>query len=148
MEESLDVEYTQTFQNGEYGPDHSTREEMKDFAWRQVRKQSNLNKFSSAANYLLHYIIAAHYWRAREHIEESKNSKSLLRKIRGKKYYPGYTLDIDHYTRHWLWANHDRRDLFPIEVIESMKSDFFYEPEENKHLPNGMSCYQFSDEKK
>lgn len=125
--------------------DYEFREAIKDLAWLLIREHLKEKNYYAAAFYLLHGVISSHYWRAREAIENHRKSKSLLRKIRGKKYYPHYELDIDHYTCHWLGANHDRRELFPEEVVKVIAEQFYYEPEKNKYLPMGMTNYQGFD---
>lgn len=128
---------------------HNFREEIKDLGWRLMRYHRQRKNFYHAAFYLLHGVISSHYWRAREAIENNRKCKSLLRKIRGKNYYPGYQLDIEHYVSHWLGANGDRRDLFPIEVVRSLEEEFYFKAEKNKYLPSGMTNYQgFEYEKK
>lgn len=86
--------------------------------------------------------IDAHYWRALKHLENTKRKAYFLKKIRGKKYYTGYELDIDDYTRHWLSANGGNYDPALIECLES---NWGYKAEKNKYLPEGYSIYRFSE---
>jgi hypothetical protein len=118
-------------------PDHETREEVKRLGWEIIHDEKT-NIYQKARAYVF-YIIWSHYWRARIDIEDSKNSKSILRKIRGNKYHPGYVLDIDHYTPHWLHANSNG---ISYEVLKEIQKQFSYLPEENKYLPYAMSQYQ------
>lgn len=122
--------------------DYEKREYLKDMARALISRYRQLENYRACAFYLLHGIITSHYWRAREHIENSKTPKKLLKYIRGKKYYANYELDIDHYTCHWLWANGEREELFPKESIELIKKEWYYKSEKNKYLPKGMSIYQ------
>lgn len=130
-----------------YNMDYHDQEKLKSLAWSLIFEYKKLKNFKACAFYLLHGVITSHYWRARQFLERRKNHESLLRKIRGKKYYPFYELDIDHYTCHWLDANGDRQDLFPSEVIDHIKNDFHYVAEKCKYMPKGMTTYQFSIKK-
>lgn len=121
---------------GEKYPTYEEREDAKREGWHEIRNSDSVQK---KAWYFLNRIIWAHYWRAREDVEQKKNKRSFLRAIRGKKYYPLYTLDIDHYTQHWLWAN---QESVSPEVMKAIKEIYFYEPEENKFLPKGYTQYQ------
>lgn len=117
-----------------------------DYEEREKLKQEGWSKFKDCKTpygkmqILMHYIIMAHYWRAREELESSKKCDKYLKLIRGKKYYKYYQLDIDHYTEHWLFANKDQ-EFMKDGVFESCKE--WYEPKESKYLPKGMSIYQF-----
>lgn len=123
--------------NLEEYPTYEDREKFKKEAWEKISQASSLEE---KAYYYLQGVVWAHYWRAREDIESQRNSKSLLRKIRGKKYCPGYQLDIDHYTKHWLHAN---KRIIHEEVLNVIKEKWGYEPEETKYLPEGCTSYQF-----
>ena len=127
--------------SGEYGETERV-ELIKEKSWDFFNRALKINRSRYAAFFLLHGIITCHYWMARRTIESMKTERAILRKIRGKKYEDGYILDIDHYTRHWLWANGDRSDLFPKEVIDIIREEYYYEPEENKYLPKNASIYQ------
>jgi len=118
-------------------PTYEEREKYKSEGWSNMAKcQSPRQK----AFLYLHMIIWAHYWRAREGIEAQRNCQTLIKKIRGKKYYPSYVLDMDHYIPHWL---HSMKHKIPQDVLDVLKEDWSYEPEENKHLPEGFTIYQF-----
>jgi len=52
---------------------------------------------------------------------------------------PGYALDIDIYTRHWMWANGDR--VAEQDAVAYVKEKFGYKPEESKFLKKGKSMY-------
>jgi hypothetical protein len=116
--------------------DYKQREELKEEGWNLLDKciypQSKCNIF-------MHHIIKSHYWRARKHIEIQKNSCTLLRKIRGRKYYKNYELDIDDYTPHWLFAN---KHLMDEETYKCCCK--WYEPIESKYLPKGYTTYVFT----
>lgn len=105
-----------------------------------MAKISAASTVSEKSFYYINNIIWCHYWRAREDVENSINQKTLLRKIRGKKYFNNYKLDIDHYTKHWLYAN---KDSLSQDVLNEIKKIWGYEPEENKFLPKGCTGYQF-----
>lgn len=87
--------------------------------------------------YALHKLIAAHYWRAKEDVDRAK--APFRRRVHGHRYSPLYELDIDVYTRHWLWSNADT--LLPPGVAQEIAAHWYYEPEEHKMLPKGMSMY-------
>ena len=89
-----------------------------------------------------------HYWRARKAIENASTKKDYIDKLKKimkcerYKYTSGYRLDIDHYTKHWLYANQGRENP---EVIAAIKDTFGYEPLKNKYLAKGYSMYIFND---
>ena len=83
-------------------------------------------------------VIDAHYWRVREQLEGISTKKRFLKMIVPQKYSPGYELDIDHYTPHWLHAN---RKLIPPDVMEVLETQWGYKPVASKYLPDGMSLY-------
>jgi len=120
-------------------PTYREREESKNKGWELYKKTEDINK---KASILLHYIINSHYWRARKLLEDSPKTQTLLSKIRGKKYYPGYTLDIDHYVKNWIASNGDRL-LSPdvLDVLEEMS----YPKEKCKYMPDGNSIYVFEE---
>ena len=118
-------------------PTYQQREQIKSDALSEYVKTDCVKR---KAKLTIDGVIFAHYWRAREDIEKAKQTQTKLRKIRGKKYYSGYILDIDHYTRHWLWANGDGQEP---DVIEAIKDIYFYEAEHNKYMPKGSSYYLF-----
>lgn len=116
--------------------EYEEREKLKAEGWKIF---SEVKEPYAKRNALMQFIIKAHYWRAREEIESRKDCNSCLRKIFPKKYSPGYEMDIDHYTEHWLYANKDQ---------EFMKDGVFeccvewYTPISSKYLPNGATVYQ------
>lgn len=118
-------------------PSYEERELLKKKFHKEYFSTDNLNK---KAGLLLNGLILSHYWRARMTIEDSPRPKLKLRKIRGKKYYANYVLDIDHYTNHWLWANGLGQYK---EVLEKIEEIYGYKPEENKYMPEGHSYYIF-----
>lgn len=120
---------------GEY-PSYETREKVKLEGWQKIANASSVRE---KAFYYLQHIIWSHYWRAREAIESASKPQFLLRKIRGRKYYLYYELDIDHYTNHWL---HAFKDIIPMEVVNIIEEEWGYKPQENKYLPKGYSLYQ------
>lgn len=125
-------------------PHYELREEYKDIAWKIIKKSIRENNFHRAAFFLIHGVIDAHYWRAREHLESynEKDYQKIMKLIRGKKYYRYYRLEIDHYTHNWLWANGDRTELFPKELVEYIEEHYSYSPKECKYLPKGASIYR------
>lgn len=137
-------ELTESFPCGEKYPHYELRELMKEIAWGVISECKKTKDYNTAAWFLLHGIITSHYYRARESLEfmDVKDYEKWMKKIRGKKYYKHYLLDIDHYTNHWLWANGDRDELFPKEVVEKIEENFGYKPEECKYLPKGYSEYR------
>ena len=115
--------------------EYAEREAMKHKAWKVINsKDANIH----AKAWGVLKVIEAHYWRAREDLESMP--KAAQRRIHGKRYCPGYHLDIDVYTRHWLVANKS----IPIsyEVIQHVKSEFGYDPEESKFLHPGQTSYR------
>lgn len=118
-------------------PSYEVREKAKQEGWKKIAESVSPRE---KAFHFLYRIIWSHYWRAREDIENRRYHKTFLKKIRGKKYYSGYVLDIDHYTPHWMHANRERLDQ---NVLDLIKDEFHYEPEKCKFLPDGCTSYQF-----
>lgn len=113
--------------------DYNDREQQKTEAWRLLEaKETSLTIKAQA----LLRVIDAHYWRAREHFETLPRSKQ--RRIHGKRYCPGYELDIDVYTRHWLHAN---GDMIAPEVVECVREQWGYKPEPSRFLAKGKTSY-------
>lgn len=116
--------------------DYDEREKLKSEGWKEFNEATTP---SHKANIILHRIITAHYWRAKEELEHRRDCKSCLRKIRGKKYYPGYELDIDHYAENWIYAQRNR-DFMKDGVYEELLKS--YEPIKSNYLPDDCSVYQ------
>ena len=114
--------------------EYAEREVMKTEAWKVIN--SNDASINAKAWGVLK-VIEAHYWRARGALEAMP--KAAQRRIHGKRYSPGYLLDIDVYTRHWLAEN--KRIPISYEVIQRVKSEFGYQPEESKFLHHGRTSY-------
>ena len=91
-------EYTAVRNETRY-PSYRLREDFKSIGWKFYSLFLNEKGYKEAARMLLHFVIWSHYWRAREDLETSKNSRTETRKIAGKMYFRGYKLEIDHYTR-------------------------------------------------
>lgn len=109
------------------------RERQKAEAWPIVRDvEAPLPRRAWA----LLQVIDAHYQRAFEGLESLP--KVQQRQIHGKRYTPGYQLDIDVYTRHWLYAN---GDAVSPEVVDAVREIYHYEPEQSKFLPKGQTSY-------
>lgn len=113
--------------------DYHEREAQKTEAWRLLAAEETSLPIKAQA---LLRVIDAHYWRAREHLEARPRSEQ--RRIHGKRYCPGYQLDIDVYTRHWLHANGDR--IAP-EVVAFVRDQWCYEPEPSRFLAKGQTSY-------
>lgn len=119
---------------------YEKREELKTKGWDLFTDAITL---SGKALGLL-YVIESHYWRQREELDHDSKKKSRLRKLLPTKYSPGYELDIDHYTRHWL---HSMRHLVPEDMQKNLTEEMGYNPIATKYLPDGHSLYVW-DEKK
>ena len=113
--------------------DYAEREQQKTEAWRLLTADDTSLPIKAQA---LLRVIDAHYWRAREHLEARPRTEQ--RRIHGKRYCPAYQLDIDVYTRHWLHANGDR--IAP-EVIDTVREQWYYEPEASRFLAKGQTSY-------
>jgi len=127
---------------------YPNNEDYPTYEEREARKNTDLYAMTTVhgkARYLLNGKIWAHYWRARIELEEASHTQSLLRKLRGRQYYPHYQLDIDHYTNYWLAANGDREEP---EVIKYIADTFGYKAQPNKFLPKGYSIFVFGDDLK
>ncbi len=80
----------------------------------------------------------AHYWRAREHLDEAP--LSLRRAVYGRPIHRGYQLELDLYTRHWLAA------VAPMIsgaacLVPLVGEQYGYLPERCACLPPGRSIY-------
>ena len=115
------------------------REELKREAWRQYASKTT-STYQKA--YAILEIIRAHYWRAREGLEARTVTKQKI--IHGKRYCKGYQLDIDVYTKHWLFANGEK--LVSKDVLNCIKDSFGYEPVKSKYLPPGFTSYVLPSE--
>lgn len=113
---------------------YQEREDAKKIAW-AVLIRPDVSPREKAFHALK--LIEAHYWRAREAVEGMP--APMRRKVHGRRYSRFYELDIDVYTRHWLWANGEK--CLPASVLEVLKDDWFYEPEQHKMLGKGCSTY-------
>jgi len=113
--------------------DYNEREQQKTEAWKLLRSEETSLVIKAQA---LLRVIDAHYWRARERLEEQP--KSVQRRIHGKRYLPGYELDIDVYTRHWLHAN---RHIIAPDVVECVREQWHYDPEPSRFLAKGQTIY-------
>lgn len=115
--------------------DYYEREEIKGIAWGLLRgEQSSLDEKACA----IFMIIDAHYWRAREQLDDMP--ASFRRRVHGKRYTKGYELDIDVYTRNWLAANKNIPGC--QDAVEHFMKSTGYAPEASKFLPDGATSYK------
>lgn len=115
---------------------YNEREKIKKESWDDFRNaKTPYGKASALLN-----VIMSHYWRQREAIESDKYKKKHLKMVVPKKYSPGYELDIDHYTLHWL---HSMRHLVPKEVLQVLEDQWGYKPVKSEYLPDGCTIYQW-----
>ena len=120
-------------------PDYHEREDMKSECYKACLATDDP---SAQARFIVNGLIEAHYWRAREALENLPKPKIHLKKIIGKKYYPGCVLEFDDYATHWLWANGDRQNPEAIKKIEEI---YHYKAKQNKYLTKGYSQYFIRD---
>lgn len=113
------------------------REAMEKEAWKVIHSETAT--IHPKAQGMLK-VIESNYWQAREDLESMP--KAAQRRIHGKRYSPGYLLDIDVYTRHWMFAH--KWIPIPYEVFQYVKSEFGYEPEESKFLHMGQISYSLT----
>ncbi len=116
--------------------DYESREKLKAEGWELFGKAQSAH---AKRNVLMHFIITAHYWRAREAIEARKSPKKALKMIYALYYTPGYEMDIDHYTPHWLFSQRNQR-FMTKEIYDACKE--WYQPKRSNYLPEGMTLYQ------
>lgn len=109
-------------------------EDAKKEAW-EVLRDPEATTWKKAW-FTVHKLITADYWLVRDKVDFA--SYSFRRKVHGRRYMSGYKLDIDVYTRHWLWAN---GDTFPSDIIQEIANRFYYEPECHKMMPKGSTMY-------
>jgi len=111
---------------------YEQREIIKKEAWEILRSDAHIHIKSQA----MLNIIDAHYWRAREGFD--KYPKKTQRRIHGKRFLRGYQLDIDVYTRHWLWA----QEMAPIDKsVRDYVIKNFYTPEQSRFMGKGKTTY-------
>jgi hypothetical protein len=139
MNRNTEISIKKRMAKDEYYPSYIEREDQKDKGWKTLLSE-NLS-LSQKAHVVLNTIIWAHYWRARIAIENSKDRDKYLEMIRDERFYPGYILDIEHYTSHWLASNGER--LLTPEIMKTISDEFYLKQEENRYLPKGMTMYQF-----
>ena len=115
-------------------PSYEEREEIKQRAWKGFYNGDDRQK----VHCLLHGIIWAHYWRAREDLEENKKIYRKVMNEMYREYIEGYQLDIDRYTNHWLYS---MKEKVSESVLKILKEEWHYEPQEFKYLPKGATIY-------
>lgn len=118
---------------------YEMRERLKSEGWDLFKKSESSY---AKRNILMHFIINAHYWRAREEVKARKSPKRALKMIYPFHYTPGYEMDIDHYTPHWLFSQRNQ-PFMTKEVYEACKE--WYQPKKSKYLPDGMTVYQLPE---
>ncbi len=115
--------------------DYQDREAMKTEASRIVHDPAVSE--CQRAHALLQW-AEAHYWRARESLDEKPHS--FLAALLGRSIPRGYELELDTYTRHWLAAVAPSlpgaTDLIPV-----IGEQYGYRPERCAYLPPGHSLY-------
>lgn len=114
-------------------------EQQKAEAWRLLGDVGASQTIKAQA---LLRVIEAHYLRARDHLESLP--KSEQRRIHGRRYYHRYRLDIDVYTRHWLYAN---GHIISQEVVDAVRREWGYEPESSPFLAKGKTSYAIPNAK-
>jgi hypothetical protein len=112
------------------------REEFKSMGWERYRAGGTPG--SRAGGVLM--IIDAHYHGQVEVLECDPKRRSHTKMAVGRKYYPGYELDIDHYTRHWL---HSMGHLIDGDVLFFLQEFMGYYAEKSKYLEKGHTVYHF-----
>jgi hypothetical protein len=118
--------------------EYEEREQMKREGW-----DAYYNSTTTSGKALgLTRVITAHYYRAREHLNDMPNPKQILRKVFSKEYTKGYAMDIDHYAPHWLFAN---GDMIEAAVLKHIEENFGYKPQESKYLQKGYTSYAVDD---
>lgn len=136
----------QEFKDSDYRniefPTYEQREKSKDLCWKIIGFLREEGEYFRASVFLLNGVIKSHYWRARE---QFLSNKTLLRKVVGKSYSPGYELEFDFYIQNWLYSNHDILPLnneFGQRVIKEFENLYHYKKIPNKYLPKGCTTYQ------
>lgn len=116
-------------------PDHHEREKMKSEAWSKICSKESSDR-EKAFNILK--LIEAHYWRAREHFDMM--GAKFKKKVLGENYVPRCknTLEIDAYTKNWLWSN---KHGFNEKIIDLIKEEWGYEPIKSDYMNKGHTSY-------
>lgn len=115
---------------------YEEREKIKQEGWKIFHEGTTPNAKACG----LMRVIDSHYWRQRENLEFDSCRKGHTKLAVGKKYTPGYVLDIDHYTPHWLYS---MRHMVPKEVMEYIEENWGYVPTECEYLLEGNTIYTF-----
>lgn len=113
---------------------YKQRENIKKIGWEAYHRDTTPDEKA----YGLLMVIDSHYWRAREFLESNPKKKSFLKKLLPKKYSPGYELDIDHYTPHWMFS---MKKFISQHVLDVLESKYGYKMEGSPYLPEGMTVY-------
>lgn len=117
---------------------YEEREKMKEEGWDHFNKATTPQGKASG----ILRVCEAHYWRQREVFEDDPKVKIHTRTVVPKKYSPGYILDIDHYTPHWMFS---MRDKIPDDVMKALEDNWGYKPTKSKYLPDKHSLYVFDE---
>jgi hypothetical protein len=117
-------------------PTYEEREKIKKAGWDLVKGDNSI--YMKSVGMLR--VCESHYWRVREQLDGAPLERKYTRMAVGKKYSPGYVLDIDHYTPHWL---HAMRESIPADIMEYLKETWGYSPSKCKYLPDGHTIYVF-----
>ena len=119
--------------NIKYGLDYHQREKLKHEASVVFHGDFDVPTRATA----LLYWCESHYWRAKEDLEGC--TKAVQRKVHGKRYMPGYELELEVYTRHWLWALGSK--LAGDDILNYISDTYGFTPEKSKFLEKGKTIY-------
>jgi len=134
----MNQEEPYTFGYEDY-PSYQEREDIKNRAWDGFANGS----LSLKMHCLIHGIIWAHYWRAREALEARPKLENKVLKTFYKNYSKDMSLCIDKYTENWLYS---MGHIPHKELMEKIEKTYYYKPKINKYLPLGMTMYQNIEE--
>lgn len=118
--------------------EYHVREKIKNEGWDLYNNKRN--PVQKRAHGLLDGVIRAHYWRAREALDNGSRPRTKLRRILGIRYTSSSELSMSDYANHWLFSNGDRYDKY---VIDYIKETHGYFEEESQYMPKGHSYYKF-----
>lgn len=116
-------------------PSFVIREAVEKEGWDDIATDNNIRGVVDA---YINKVIWAKYWNARVALENSGNNPELLSLIMGRRVSEEYKLDIDVYTKHWLYAHID--DV-GADILSAIHDIYGYAPVRSKYLLDGADFY-------
>lgn len=116
-------------------PSFVIREAVEKEGYEDIAKDDNIRSIVDA---YINKVIWAKYWSARIIMENSGRNRDFLSFIMGRRVSEEYKLDIDVYTKHWLYAHID--DV-GADILSAIHDIYGYAPVRSKYLLDGADFY-------